>query len=70
MALSLPQLRVGRSLPGHTDTEQGIRYVKAPLNLFLILYIIGKKNNKPLYTTLTLYFLFILLFAMVFHCLT
>lgn len=70
MSFFLPQLRVGRLLPGHTDFEQGIHYGKSPLSLLLILYIIEKKCNKILYTTLSLCFLFALVFVVVHHCLT
>ena len=69
MAFSFPQLRVGRWLLGHTDFEWGIHYGKAPLSLLLI-PTYNRKQNKILYTTLTLCFLFALLFVVVCHCLT
>lgn len=69
MAFSFPQLRVGRWLLGHTDFEWGIHYGKAPLSLLLI-PIYNRKQNKILYTTLTLCFLFALLFVVVCRCLT
>ena len=69
MAFSFPQLRVGRWLLGHTEFEWGIHYGKAPLSLLLI-RIYNRKQNKILYRTLTLCFLFALLFVVVCHCLT
>lgn len=55
-AFFLPQLRVGRLLPGHTDFEQGIHYGKSPLSLLLSLYITEKKcKQNPLHNSVPLF---------------
>lgn len=53
MAFFLPQLRVGRLLPGHTDFETGHTLWKSPTEFIINpVYNRGKKKNpkqKPLH---------------------